>query len=437
MDDHLLRQALYEQAQQEIPDHMNRWNEIQQKLPQMPASPLPKRRRAMARFIPLMMILLVSAGAYALYQSTVVFFPLDIICQEEGYHELGISQTVDGVTVHLERAYADTSVVTFIIRVEGVPYEQYSKQLFRTGAGTLTDEQGTTFNLGYHPDSIPCPFDITKAGTRPPDEEILSVISTGGLATTTAPFYMSLSDYFETTYAGTPETLDLSYELTLQTAKPTPTPANPEGTAEPQPAEYEERVFRFDFTVPVHGEILLEPNQTVEKDGFAVTLTQARIGKSVTQIQLCYPELVATASLYEFPITLTIGEYEGWQHNSVWNKSASSETRWCFDYTYNMYFEQSPAILTLQIEDIYTPLDTSFETTEQWKELIALAAEQGIEVELHEDGDFIFPQERPTDKFTGENPGETMLELYAQTGLMDKYEGPWIFTVEIPESEAL
>ena len=436
MDDTLLRQALFEQAQQEIPDHMNRWNEIQQKLPQMPANPLPKRRHAMARFIPLMMILLLSAGAYALYQSTVTFFPLDIICAEEGFHELGISQTVDGVTVHVERAYADTSEIRFLIRIEGLSYEQYRKQL-QLGAGTLKDEQGNTLMLVYEPDATPCPFDRANLGTPRPPEEWLHVISARGMETMTGTGIMSLSSIFETSYGKTPEILDLSYELTLQIAEPTPTPANPEGTAEPQPAEFDSLVFNFDFTVPVHGEILLEPDQTIEKDGFAVTLTQARIGKSVTQIQLCYPELVATASLYEFPITLTIGEYEGWQHNSVWNKSASSETRWCFDYTYNMYFEQSPAILTLQIEDIYTPLDTSFETTEQWKELIALAAEQGIEVELHEDGDFIFPQERPTDKFTGENPGETMLELYAQTGLMDKYEGPWIFTVEIPESEAL
>ncbi len=432
MDDHLLRQALYEQAQQEIPDSMNRWNEIQQKLPQMPASPLPKRRRAMARFIPLMMILLVSAGAYALYQSTLTYFPLDIICAEEGFHELGISQTVDGVTVHLERAYADTSEIRFLIRIDGLAYEQYSKQLQQRQAGKLTDEQGTSFQHGYHPDSTPCPFDITKVGTRTPDDEILSVISAWGPETAAGTDYMSLSDYLETVYDEMPETLDLSYELTLQRPQPTPTPANPEGTAEPQPAEFDSLVFNFDFTVPVYGEILLEPDQTVESDGFTVTLTQASIGKSITQIQLCYPELVSTGFMYEFPITLTIGEYEGWQRSGVWNESASSETRWCVDYMYSMYFEQSPATLTLHIDEIYTQLEVRSAALEKWEQLVELAAEVGIEVELDRHEDFIFPLERPTDQYTGENMRDTMTELYTQVGLMKVFKGPWTFTVDIP-----
>jgi hypothetical protein len=411
---------------------MNRWNEIQQKLPQFSASALPKHLRSMTRFIPLMMILLVSAGVYA-YQSTITYFPLDIICEEEGFHELGIIQTVDGVTVHLERAYADTNVIRMIARVEGMPHEQYSKQL-RNGAGKLADEQGNNFMTVYEPDAGPCPSPETP-GTRPPDGEILSVISTSGITSATLPYQMPLSTYFETYYAGTPETLSLTYNLTLQIPEATPTPVNPESTAEPQPTETTPLAFHFDFTVPVQGEIILEPQQTVENNGFAITLTKARIGKSSTTVQLCYPEPVGLDGLMfqdQSPIILTIDEYEGWQTNQMLNESDSSEAHWCVDYTYNMYFDQPPVMLTLNLINPYTQIDYGVEARDKWERLVELASEQGIEVELETYGDFIQPLERPTHQFTGESFSQALMALYTQAGLTQAIEGPWIFTVEIP-----
>jgi hypothetical protein len=427
VDDKLLRQALIENAQQEIPDTMNRWNEIQQKLP---LNALPTRSRSVRRFIPLVAILLLSAGVYALYQSTLSFFPLDIVCEREGFHELGLSQTVDGVTVHLERAYADTDVIRILVRIEGLPHEQYSKQL-QNGAGILEDEQGNIFRLVYEPDAAPCPFNRETAGTKKPDDEILNVLSTGGL--TTADYnHMPLSTFFETYYGGIPEAFNLSYELTLQTEKATPTPANVEGTAEPQPEEFNDLVFRFDFSVPVHGEIILEPEQIVENNGFAVALTEARIGKSSTDVQLCFSEPIEV--IYDQPPTLTLGEYQGWQTSVMLNEDASSETQWCVDYTYNMYFDQPPATLTLHIEDLYKQIDRSPAARETWEQLVEAAAEQGIEVELKTYGGFIYPSERPTDKFTGESFAEAILELYKEVGLMQALEGSWTFTVEIPSS---
>ncbi|MBC8100764.1 MAG: hypothetical protein H7Y11_15095, partial [Armatimonadetes bacterium] len=249
MDDKLITQALNEAANQEIPDTMNRWNEIQAKLQQIDQTTIlvvPKPTRHLSRMMLVAAILLISAGAFAFYQTRYSQFALDIICQEEGFHELGISQTVDGVTATLERAYADTQVVRMVVRIEGLPYTQFSKDL-QNGAGLMYDDAGNLFSLVYEPDATPCPY-VPLTGTTPrPDNEILSSITANAQKLGMSEF-VSLQTYYDDTYGGTPPELRLNYRVTLRQPQPTPIPPTPvsaEATAEPQPHTVEYRNLLF------------------------------------------------------------------------------------------------------------------------------------------------------------------------------------------------
>jgi hypothetical protein len=431
VDEKLLKQALHEQAEQEIGDTMNRWNEIQSKLDQLDQkTSLPKRTYSLTRLLLVAVVLLVSAGVYAVYQNRFSPFALDIICEEEGFYELGISQTVDGVTVTIERAYADTSVIRLVARVEGVPYEQFNRQ-WRNGAGILQDEHGNKLEVMYEPDAVPCPFDPANIGTRVPDGELLNTLTTRGFRTDVYN-HMPLNTYYETYYGGTPEELQLSYMVSLDVTSPTPTPLNPEGTAEPQPIESRELTFQFDFTVPVIGAIELTPNLTVEKNDFAITLTKVTVGKSSTELQVCYSKPVHF--VYDNSVSLTLGNETpsfGYPDSSTQESNAQSP---CVDYYYDIYFDQKPATLTFTISRIYMDFEYTVESLEKWEQLVELAAKQSIFVELSiDDEGRISSSYHVNTDFKGGDVTAVMNDLYTQVGILERIEGPWVFTVEIPE----
>src|SRR5688572_15539630 len=108
MDKQKFRQILHTITEQEIPDDMNRWNEIKAKAQQAQISARPSRpvRMSMRAVFIFILLFVSAAGGYAYYQ----------LQQQRGLEgatdaglitEVNQSQTLNGVTATVKWAYAD------------------------------------------------------------------------------------------------------------------------------------------------------------------------------------------------------------------------------------------------------------------------------------------------------------------------------------------
>jgi hypothetical protein len=69
----------------------------------------------------------------------------------------------------------------------------------------------------------------------------------------------------------------------------------------------------------------------------------------------------------------------------------------------------------------------------KWERFAELAEQKGINVELQTENGFINPTYSFTENFTSEASAELLNELQLQAGLLKRIEGPWKFTVDVPE----
>ena len=189
--------------------------------------------------------------------------------------ELNLSQTVDGVTVTLERAYADANRIVVGFTIKDPHGQRYDAHHL-----TLTDAAGTVFSgtLGY---GVTGQSDILKVSLPPGEGAYV-------LAFDAAPV------------EGTPAELDLRLEMEVAEALPLdafelpPTPDSPPAEppdsmvveALPAPEEAIVGPFTFDFSVPFIPGRVAEVNQTVEAAGVAVRLERVVVTPSETRAYL-------------------------------------------------------------------------------------------------------------------------------------------------------
>jgi hypothetical protein len=209
---------------------------------------MPKTRLAWA-FLPLI-LLLVGGVVYGATSLIVELFQkyAPQIEQAGLAQELDLSQTIDGVTVKLERVYADSNIVLLGYTVSG-PHEQY----FSLGGLSTLDGQNLLPMVvtGVVPGS-----DVILGHWQP--SERIAVIST----------------YDASTLKGTPSELSLILETTVMNSPVTEVTTGP---------------FRFEFNVPFHAGLTIDVGQNVEVDGVIITLEQVVISPWGTRVVLQSP----------------------------------------------------------------------------------------------------------------------------------------------------
>jgi hypothetical protein len=167
--------------------------------------------------------------------------------------EMSVSQTIDGVTVGIQRAYADSNVILLGTMVSG-PKKDYN--LF---VGELTTEDGyefpgmTAFGTGPGSKAIP--------GEWSPNEREAVLASYDASKLEGAPAELHLKLTINVTERG----------LFGQDGKTT-------------------GPFVLSFTLPLNSGEVIDVNQTVEANGIPVTLKKVLISPWVTQVELQFQD---------------------------------------------------------------------------------------------------------------------------------------------------
>jgi len=243
--DHLLAEI------QEVEPSREWWNDAISRLGEQ------KRRSRWFGFMPktrlawaLLPIILLLIGGTVYGASSIVrelFQKYATGVEEAGLaQELDLSQTIDGVTVKLERAYADSNIVLVGFTVSGTEARYYAD------AGELSTADGQSLpgmiGMGTVPGS-----DIILGNWRP-SERVAMIVA------------------FDTSSVkGMPSELSLRLETRVADS-----PIHGESQASMGP-------FRFDFNVPFHAGKIIDIGQTVEAKGVSVTLEQVTISPWVTR----------------------------------------------------------------------------------------------------------------------------------------------------------
>ncbi len=278
-------QILQEIAEQEVADNVDLWPAIRARVqPQRHLSRwmqlIPATRLGWA-VLALTLFLTLGAVTYAL--APIVMNRL--FQQEAGLRhveqanmvqELNLSQTVNGVTVTLERAYADANRIVVGFTIKSPPGQRYHARHL-----TLTDAAGTVFpsTVGYGAAGQSDIFNVSL----PPGEGAY-ILSFDAAAV-----------------EGAPEELDLRLvmeleELVLPTNAPEAPPTSDSPPAEPPdsmvvmleplPTPTIVGTLTFDFSVPFIPGRVAEVNQTVEAAGVAVCLERVVVTPSETRAYL-------------------------------------------------------------------------------------------------------------------------------------------------------
>lgn len=284
MKEQQITQILQEIAEQEVSDSLDLWSEIQARMQtQRRASQwarwMPATRLGRAGLI-LAALLLFGGVAYALHPVISQVFRLFPGWQhvEEAHlaQEVSLSQTLDGVTVTLERVYADANEIVIGYTIQGPNGQRYD-----TYHLTLTDAAGTAFprTVGA---GVTGQSDILKVSLPPGEGAYVLAFDAAAMT-------------------GAPEALDLRLvmeleELVLPHDAPGPSPTLAGSPAEPpesmvvelQPMPVGAIVgpFTFDFSVPFIPGRVAEVNQVVEAAGVAVCLERVVLTPSETRAYL-------------------------------------------------------------------------------------------------------------------------------------------------------
>jgi hypothetical protein len=286
MKEQQVTQVLQELAEQEVPASLDLWPAIQARLQTQ------RRASRWALWMPATRLgwafLFLAFGAVAYALAPIVMSRL--FQQEAGLRhveqtglvqELNLSQTVDGITVTLERAYADANRIVVGSSIKGPNGQRYDAHHL-----TLTDAAGTVFSgtLGY---GVTGQSDILKVSLPPGEGAYV-------LAFDAAPV------------EGVPTELDLRLEMEVEelvlppsapelSPIPDSPPAEPPDSMvvvlEPLPAPAPEAIvgpFTFDFSVPFIPGQTVEVQQTVEAAGVAVRLERVVVTPSETRVILCF-----------------------------------------------------------------------------------------------------------------------------------------------------
>ena len=293
MKEKRVTQTLQRIAREEVPDRVDLWPAIEARLQPRPRwrwGRLAPHTRLGWAALSLALILAFGAVAYAVSPGVARLFEqepgLDDVAQADLVQEFDLSQTVDGITVVLERAYADANriVVGFTLQTPG-------EQRYEARQLALVDATGHVFprTVGY---GAAGQSDLYKISLPPGEGAYVFSFDAATLSDTPQALDLRLVMELEELVVPSDVAGEPTEEvLSLHTA---PHPPPPEGAGlvgsvelEPLAAGAVVGPFTFGFRLPLIAGRTVEVQQTVEAAGVAITLEKVVITPSETQATLC------------------------------------------------------------------------------------------------------------------------------------------------------
>ncbi|MCS7252096.1 MAG: DUF4179 domain-containing protein [Anaerolineae bacterium] len=290
-----LREGLDQIARSRVPSDRDLWPALQARLFPSASRPAWWWRRAPGwawRTAGLMLVLALAGMAYApsLWEA---FFSTRLLEQGGKLQALSLSQTRDGITVTVERAYADANRIVIGYRVQGLPV---SSGISRHPQLTLEDPEGRRIPELIGEGLVGA---SEALGAALPPGEIGGAVSFDPWELPGWPFHRPgmLSLRLRVAFLPVPQEGAapgaMHFFIPSQTA-PTETPSAL--SAEPPPSAPS---FVFDLKVPVVSEAEIYGPQTVRAHGLDLTLARWVRAPSGIRARVCFvppdPSLVWTA----------------------------------------------------------------------------------------------------------------------------------------------
>jgi hypothetical protein len=288
MNERQIVQSLHEIAGHAVPDDLDLWPAIRARVtPRHRSHWVHLRRTTRPGWVLLVLALCLALGAGAWAVSPIVdrLFRVDPGLNHIGQAGLGqdlaLSQTVEGVTVTLERAYADANRIAFVVTVHGPRILGYD-----LAHATLSDRHERTFPLSM------------GMGVKGQSDVLELELPSGAGA--------HVLSFDASAVRGEPSTLDL--HLVVEVAR-SPMPLS----------QHVIGPFIFDFSLPVNPGKVVEVQQRVTAASVDIELRQVVVTPSETQILLCLGAPSEKGTSWGAVSTLRT---ETGQADGVWVRSA-------------------------------------------------------------------------------------------------------------------
>jgi len=344
--------------------------------------------------------------------------------QAELVSEIGQSQTIDGVTLTLNWVYVDPQRLAVNYTVESdlnvadlfSPYSTYP--ILGDSEGSSFSYSNSTFETSDTPYKRTATVEYYSQAVRPgegTDEWIID------------------NDYFENQFESLPATLNMKFALKLGDFTVDDTFYIPEDstlkigdTVEPIGP------FEFEFSALVHPALTLEPNQTIEARGLSMTLESVSITPMQTTARVCYdmPDTQDWMPKATLALDEEVGILTGISITGTKQEMALETERRCRDLSFQVFHEETPDSLTLDVGSLATSM---MEGPQDWEQIKQVLAEDGIDIEVNFE----------TSPQGGGGLGIDILEIpdgvdfneavdAAREELGKIMRGPWTFTLDLP-----
>jgi len=310
MKDEQLQETLEAIANDAIPEDIDLWEEIEMQLlkDSMPRR-TPFRRLAQVAAL-VIMLMTVSTGVYAVVNQIIDDGDETIrtLSEADLVTVLDQEQTVDGITLTLDWAYADANRIALAYQTmfdetqvaqpefgfvfehdlstaDGQPLPQFLGGGGGGGGGGASPMRFSAANANYDPSglaisdgTIDLQLAVTAYAYIPPElrETLCPLADPNGESTVCEGITAPQNGGSGGGGGGggpAPESSDLPPRIPV--------------------AEYVPKTITVDFSLPVYPMIERQPEQTVEASGQAVTLQSAAITPSLTELEVCFPQLDA------------------------------------------------------------------------------------------------------------------------------------------------
>jgi hypothetical protein len=328
-------------------------------------------------------------------------------------HQLNSSKTIKGVTVTLNWMYLDETLFRLSYSITGKD-EALIRTLGKSRYAALQDSEGVTL-----------PLAVIGTGVASNPDKTFTLLNHAEVSTT---LYNSGSfqNYFDQ-FESLPTKLDLTFEVNRNGVMiPDPT-LSPEATSEAAPASTPPTtpggdVFAFDVSLPVYPAVRLEPEQVITHDDLPITFKSAVITPLFTQLEICYELPDPYDNSWYFIPTLT---FDGIEANGISIMGAGGEG--CQTYSYLSYYDGTPTTLKFRFDSVRSLYSTV--TPAEWEEIQPILEARGVIAELNPPGSTYIYNVISTPE--GINFDVAFEDALVEVGLIERYEGPWEFEVEI------
>lgn len=439
MDDRLITQALQEIARKEVPDDMNRLPEIQKQLGRVSRSAVRSRTSwVVAAILAMLTVSIVAYAAARLLQTSPLDPGLQGASEADLITMLNLDQTVDGVTVTLDYAYADANRLSIGLGSTGtVPIDVQ----YRFGDVVLTSSEG-------YP--ITPMFGGGGGGGGGTDNPALNNY---GMSTT--------ASYDTTAIEGNPDTLNLRLETTIEVYSAVDMASGNGGgggggssgseggsgsggsvvSNEPPVPERIIGPFVYEFTLPfIHGQVV-EPQQSATASGITMRLERLVIAPSMTRGVICLDPAAEPGYIPKLSLTVD-GEPVDLTDAIVTLASTEREAPGCYDLQINQSLYQLSGEWQLSIDSLGTILPIGYSrggdgTTADYRidgtpEALAKVREKlepglsAYDIHLTADDNSL------TFSFDISVVEQRVIDRLIDESIHEGVTGPWVFTFDVP-----